>query len=325
MKHFDKSSFGEVVEAMRCEFQKNYYAMYSSVYGGIVTDPALMMLPLDDHMVHRGDGVFEAFKCVNGSIYNMKGHLERLIHSASGLILVLPWSSGQIGDIVVETVRSGGHKECMIRLYASRGPGSFDVNPYDCPVPQLYVAATSLKKPFMELHPEGAVVRTSRVPVKEPSYASIKSCNYLPNVLMRKEAAELKADFVAAFDSGGFLAEGATENIGIVTRNGKLLFPRLDGILCGTTMMRVMDLAGKLMDSGDLKKVGFADISHKDILNAAEVLIVGTTPNVAAVREFDGAKTGDGKPGVIGRKLNALLADDILHNRQLLTPVPDLA
>jgi hypothetical protein len=35
----------------------NFYAMYSSVLGGIVTDPALMVLPLDDHMVHRGHAV----------------------------------------------------------------------------------------------------------------------------------------------------------------------------------------------------------------------------------------------------------------------------
>ena len=33
-------------------------AVYSSVLGGIVTDPALMVLPLDDHMVHRGHAVF---------------------------------------------------------------------------------------------------------------------------------------------------------------------------------------------------------------------------------------------------------------------------
>jgi 4-amino-4-deoxychorismate lyase len=35
------------------------FAMYSSLVGGIITDPALMVLPLDDHMVHRGHGVFD--------------------------------------------------------------------------------------------------------------------------------------------------------------------------------------------------------------------------------------------------------------------------
>ena len=324
MKFFDKSSFGDVLETVRREFQKNYYAMYSSIYGGIVADPALMMLPIDDHMVHRGDGVFETFKCVNGNIYNMKAHLERLEHSAAGLYFKLPWTLDRISEIVVETVRAGKHKDCLVRLFVSRGPGSFDVNPYDCPDPQLYVVSTYLKKPFMELHPEGAVVRSSSVPVKEPFYAVIKSCNYLPNVLMKREAVELKSDFVAAFDSRGFLAEGATENMGIVTKKGELLFPGLDGILCGTTMMRAVELAETLVKSGDIACVSFRDISRHDMLNAVEVLVVGTTPNVLAVREFDGRIVGSGKPGPVYGKLNALLVDDIYHNPEKLTPVPNL-
>ncbi len=324
MKLIDRTAFMGILDKVRKDFHENYYAMYSSVYGGIVTDPSLMMIPIDDHMVHRGDGVFETFKCVGGSIYNMKAHLERLEHSAAGLHYKLPWSVEEMGRMVVETVRTGGHRDCLVRLFVSRGPGSFDVNPYDCRGPQLYVVVTFLKRPFMELHPDGAVVRTSRIPVKEPFFAAIKSCNYLPNVLMKKEAVDLKADFAAAFDGKGCLAEGATENLGIVTKKKNLLFPRLDGILCGTTMMRVMDLAETAVREGLLSKAGFSDILRDDILNASEVIIVGTTPNVVTVREFDGMRIGDGSPGPVQRRLNALLVDDILHNRQLLTPVPDL-
>lgn len=32
----------------------DFRSFYSSLAGGIVTDPALMILPIDDHMVHRG-------------------------------------------------------------------------------------------------------------------------------------------------------------------------------------------------------------------------------------------------------------------------------
>jgi len=28
-----------------------------------------MMVPVDDHMVHRGDAFFETLKCVGGNIY----------------------------------------------------------------------------------------------------------------------------------------------------------------------------------------------------------------------------------------------------------------
>ena len=34
--------------------RSTYAAFYSSELGGIVTDPALMVVQLDDHMVHRG-------------------------------------------------------------------------------------------------------------------------------------------------------------------------------------------------------------------------------------------------------------------------------
>jgi len=47
----------------------NFYAMYSSVLGGLVTDPALMVLPLDDHMVHRGHAVFYTAPLTHGMLY----------------------------------------------------------------------------------------------------------------------------------------------------------------------------------------------------------------------------------------------------------------
>lgn len=34
----------------------HYAAFYSSELGGIVTDPALMVVGIDDHMLHRGHG-----------------------------------------------------------------------------------------------------------------------------------------------------------------------------------------------------------------------------------------------------------------------------
>src|SRR5215510_13846857 len=60
----------------------NFHAMYSSVLGGIVTDPAFMVLPLDDHMVHRGHAVFDTAMIVNGKLYQLDAHLERLLCSA---------------------------------------------------------------------------------------------------------------------------------------------------------------------------------------------------------------------------------------------------
>jgi 4-amino-4-deoxychorismate lyase len=69
----------------------NYYAMYSSVLGGIVTEPALMVLPLDDHMVHRGHSVFDTAILANGMLYQLDQHLERLVRSAEMARIPLPF------------------------------------------------------------------------------------------------------------------------------------------------------------------------------------------------------------------------------------------
>ncbi len=209
----------------------------------------------------------------------------------------------------------------MIRVFVSRGPGGFSVNPYECPGPQLYVMVTALGTPFMRLHPEGARLKTSAIEAKSAGMANIKNCNYAPNVLMKKEAVDAGVDFTVGFDENGFLTEGATENIGIVTRDGRLLFPKLDRILAGTTMLRGMDLAQGLVGRGLLASVAFADITHADMLAAAEALVAGTTINIASAVELDGRKIGDGRPGPVAAALDELLRRDMRENAALLTKV----
>lgn len=51
---------------LKQEKRHPYRAMYSSFFDGITLDPALMMIPIDDHMVHRGHGVFDTTMLFNG-------------------------------------------------------------------------------------------------------------------------------------------------------------------------------------------------------------------------------------------------------------------
>ena len=60
---------GQVTERLQSvapEKSKQFRAMYSSVIGAITTDPAAMVIPLDDHMVHRGHGVFDTALIYHG-------------------------------------------------------------------------------------------------------------------------------------------------------------------------------------------------------------------------------------------------------------------
>lgn len=314
------SEFAQAAARFRRPYHSNYYAMYSSLWQSIVTEPLLMMVPLDDHMVHRGDGVFEAFKCIDGAVYNLDVHLRRLCDSAAGLRIRLPIPMPELVDLTCRTVRAGGRRDCVVRVFLARGPGGFAARPSECPEPQIYIVATHLPTPFMEAHPGGARIATSRIPVKPAVFAVVKNCNYLPNVLMKQEAEDEKVDFTVNFDEHGHLGEGATENVGVVTADKRLLFPRLENILKGTTMIRLAELAEDLVREGALSEVAFADVPRPEVERAAEILIMGTTIDVVAAVEFDGRPVGAGKPGPIYSRLAALLSTDIRGNASRRTP-----
>src|SRR6187200_2098001 len=90
----------EKLRALRERQPVQYFAFYSSQLGGIVTDPALMVIPFDDHMVHRGHGIFDTAGLVDGKIYDLEAHLERFLLSAERSKLRVPASRQEIRDII---------------------------------------------------------------------------------------------------------------------------------------------------------------------------------------------------------------------------------
>lgn len=314
LPHLSAQDAAAALAANRTPQHAGYFAFYSSALGGIVTDPAWMAVPVDDHLVHRGDGVFETLKCVDGGIYLWREHIRRLLHSAKAIGLQVPWSADELADRTAQTVRAGGRRDCLIRLIVSRGPGSMGISPYDCPEPGLYILAHELKPSFMAAHPEGARVITGAIPVKAGFFATIKSCNYLPNALLKKEAADAGADFALAYDETGHLAEGATENFGIVDRAGRLRVPGPSRILSGTTMNRALELAAPLVARGLFAGIERGGIARKEVAEARELLIFGTTPDVTSAVLLDGKPVGDGRPGPVARALLEVIERDIHEN-----------
>jgi branched-subunit amino acid aminotransferase/4-amino-4-deoxychorismate lyase len=320
--HLDINTWTAQHAARRASWQTPYLAMYASVWGGIVTDPGLMLVPIDDHMVHRGDGVFDTCKCVGGALYNLHAHLDRLEQSAAAIHIAMPCDRETLIGLVMDTLRAGGKPDASVRILVSRGPGSFGCSPYDSPAPALYIMVTDLPPPFMASHPEGATAAVSTIPAKPAFFAGVKNCNYLPNVLMKKESRDRGVDFVISLDANGCLAEGPTENIGMVDADGTLIFPRLENILPGTTMLRVMALARHLVgEGGPPTGVVFRDITVEEAEAADELLIVGTTPNVTAVRQFNDRIFARALDGPLYQSLSHALEVDIGNNDALRTAV----
>ena len=314
-----KHRFIETLSSQRKPWYENYLVMYSSLWKGYVTDPALMVVPADDHLVHRGDGVFDVIRCAHGSFYQMESHLKRLQRSADAISIPLPEEFGRIRELIGMLVVKGGQRDCLVRIILSRGPGSFTVNPFDCPSSQMYINVIRYPKPPARYYESGVSLISSQIPLKTSFFARVKSCNYLPNVLMKREALLAACDYAVGLDEDGCLTEGATENIGVVSADGYLKFPGFERTLAGITVQRVAELASALVEEGTLRGTRFTVIPRADAYQAREILIMGTSINVVPVTKFDGSRVGTGLPGPVFSKLSALVEKDIRENQDLLT------
>jgi hypothetical protein len=122
----------QVLTALRTMRERQpvkFSAFYSSQLGGIVTDPALMVLPFDDHMVHRGHGIFDTAGLVAGRIYDLEAHLDRFLGSAERSRLKLAGSRAEMRDIIIRTTAASGVRDGAIRYWLSSGPGNLDLTP----------------------------------------------------------------------------------------------------------------------------------------------------------------------------------------------------
>src|SRR3989449_8103033 len=116
------------LRALRTRQPVKFSAFYSSQLGGIVTDPALMVVPFDDHMVHRGHGIFDTAAIEVGKIYDLEAHLDRFVRSARTSKLQLP-AREAMPDFIVRTTAASGRRDGSIRYWASAGPGGLGLTP----------------------------------------------------------------------------------------------------------------------------------------------------------------------------------------------------
>jgi branched-subunit amino acid aminotransferase/4-amino-4-deoxychorismate lyase len=279
------------LSALRRQVKGNrsrYRAFYSTFLEGLTTEPHHMVVPVDDHMVHRGDAVFEAIKFVRHGVYALDRHLDRLDVSRNNIGLSLPFSRDHLENAIFETIRASGLETGIVRLYLARGPGGFTANPYEASGSQIYCAITELSSLQVEKYDVGVKVGVSKVQVKEGFLARTKTCNYLPNVLMKKESVDRALDFTVSRDEKGKIAESSTENFVIIDSKGCLVIPKFDRILKGVTMIRVAELA-----RGQGLKVLQKSFTKDDVRKAKGAMMLGTTIDVVPVQTFETKKWRD--------------------------------
>ncbi|KAM0942935.1 putative aminodeoxychorismate lyase, D-amino-acid transaminase [Dioscorea sansibarensis] len=310
--HVPVYSSSEVVERLSWRRttgeQKPYKAMYSSLIGGITLDQALMVIPIDDHMVHRGHGVFDTTMIMNGYLYDLDSHLDRFLKSALNAKISPPYPSKTLRNILVQLVAASKCKKGSIRFWLSAGPGNFLLTFTGSAKPIFY--AVVIEQNLHQLS-EGVKIITSSVPIKPSKFATMKNVNYLPNVFAKMEAEEEGVYSSIWIDEKGYVAEGPNANVAFISNNKELVFPLSDKILEGCTSKRLQLLAQNLVEKGVLKSVCTRHITLKEAKNSAEMMYVSSLLPILPIIEWDKQRIGDGMVGELTMILSDLMWEDI--------------
>ena len=283
-------------------------AFYDHRIGALAPDPRLMLIPLDDHLVHRGDGVFETLKFEHRRLYQLDAHVQRIQSSCQAIYVHPPCSWKRVRELTLEVAASSGSDSGLVSMFIGRGPGGLGIDFRECLEPSLYIVVRRLHQRPVEVGEHGATAVRVETPAKQGYLSQIKSVDYLPNVLMKREAVLKGADFPLCFDEHGYLAEGATENVCLVTRSDELVVPELRQALRGTTLMRALELV-----SQDVPVV-FRPVHEEDILEAKEVIVLGTSFDALSVVRYNGQPIHDVRPGPVAKRLRSDLQEDLRRN-----------
>ena len=249
-----------------------------------------------DHGLLYGDGVFEGIRCYNGNIFKLEEHIDRLYDSAEAISLQIQLSRDQLKDAIVSTLKANNLKDSYIRLVVTRGVGKLGLDPFNCETPQLVIITDTIQLYPKELYEKGLdaiIVQTIRNHSKALN-PTIKSMNYLNNILAKIECLRAGAAEGIMLNTDGYVAECTGDNIFIVKNNEIFTPPVSAGILIGITRNVVIELAKEANIT-----VKEEQLTEDDLYNADECFLTGTAAEIIPVANIDGRKIATGKPGKI--------------------------
>jgi D-alanine transaminase len=256
-------------------------------------------VPIEDRGFIFGDGVYEVWRVVNGRMFEMQRHLDRLRFGLRELRIDAPdLADADVLTRVAERVlRENGHTsgEATVYVEVTRG-----VAPRAHAFPAAGTKATAflMTNPFTPpeaLRAKGAAAITA--PDIRWLRCDIKTIQLLPNVMAKQAAAERGATECILIRDGK-VTEGSHANVLAVVNGEVRTHPLTNLVLPGITRALVLDLARRLGVS-----VREEALSEQELNGADELFLAGTTTDVMPIVRLNDEPVGAGLPGPVTTRL----------------------
>ena len=275
-------------------------AQYVSINGELIPKEKAAV-PLYDHGLLYGDGVFEGIRVYNNRVFKLDEHVARLYYSSKAININLPVTPDVLRSHILETVKANGHQQGYIRVTATRGTGLGLDPKHIKSAANVYISCEQLSLYPQEMYDNGLIVVTvsTRLPSPDVIDPRVKCTGkYINNIMAKSEANRAGAGEGLMLTRDGYVGEATGDNIFLV-KDGVLLTPPASiGILQGITRDTVIALA---KDAGIIVQEPL--ITQYDVYTADEVFLTGTAAEVIPAVLIDGRTIGSGKPGPVTRQL----------------------
>jgi branched-chain amino acid aminotransferase len=278
---------------------------------GRITDEADARIPVTDHGLLYGDGVFEGMRIYDNRVFRLGDHLRRLEIGARALALDIPGGVDGLAKAILETARAYGKRDAYVRLLVTRGSGPLGVDPTTCPSPCVIcmVGDIRLYPPDKQARGLDLVTVSLRRPAADVLDPRIKSLNYLNSVLAKLEARQHGADEALILNAAGNVAEAAVANVFAVIGGVLCTPPVTDGALEGITRRSLLEIAEREGIPARERTLG-----RFDLWGADEVFLSGSGVRLMRVATLDARPIGRGGPAPVLQRLDAAFAEFVKVN-----------
>ena len=265
---------------------------------GVYTPHCDAAVHIEDRGYQFADGVYEVIAVYQGIAKDLEEHLIRLDSSLSKLSIPSPMSKSSIRIILNRIIHKNHIDEGLLYIQITRGQARRNHSYTKDMVPSLVITARSTSLPPHNLSENGVSVIT--YPDIRWKRCDIKSLSLLPNVLAKQEAKDKNAFEAIFVDDSGYITEGSSSNVWIVSNEGKLITRHIDNlILSGVTRHTLINFC---IEKGlEFEEKSF---SRDEAINSKEVFLTSTGIFILPVISIDNNKIGSGMPGSIFKLLN---------------------